>query len=647
MKKSVSIFLFILFVAGIVFGQENQNAKKSVLDPSSALALQDVPFYEGVDDFSKKIQKIREEEGREPLCLVMCGGSARAFCHIGVLKAMEENNIVPDFIVANSMGAVIGMLYAYGFSPQYIEEVISRINLSSYFEPVLPLQGGLLSVRKYEALINQLLGEESHRVEDCAIPILLLTEDLYTKRQVWHASGDFAKVMDAAFAMSAFMDPVLYELEDGTKVSLIDSGAIDIAGLKVAKSFSDNLIVSTAFYDKPVDYKNPLVIINRTMSIGKERVAIRDIMNLQPVLIRNDVEHFSFMDFQKCDEIAEAGYKTATEMMDELLSCQHGTLSGNEKLQKRRTVTNKLAEEEIIRVEHRIPATIVDPYFGMKVWPVFGVVDFPDAYVYNRDGLALEAFADLPGIMFKAKANFPFDFQGVAAEGQITAQPTEVFRVDLLGSYYFDFTQSQKNNFYAFGGINISPVFFPEWMKSLVLSGEYKTDKAFKSEYMLFTAGVKNLFGKENDSYLYEKPFVYTEGTDLKDLGFGLGNDLAACWNFFKYTGVGEYSNLKYNISKQLLSIDNRNELYFVNRSPDVTFAELLILQQIKMGGYYEIQSTYSVSEKNFNNNQIAGAFIRGDVSVIGLSTFIIDGGYGWNLNEKKGFGFISLKARI
>ena len=70
-----------------------------------------------------KINKIRNEEGREPLCLVMCGGSARAFCHVGVLKAMEQNNIVPDFIIANSMGSVIGMLYAYGFSPEKIEEI--------------------------------------------------------------------------------------------------------------------------------------------------------------------------------------------------------------------------------------------------------------------------------------------------------------------------------------------------------------------------------------------------------------------------------------------------------------------------------------------------------------------------------------------
>ena len=177
--------------------------------------------------------------------LVLCGGSARAFAHIGTLKALEENNVTPDFIVANSMGAIIGMFYAYGFSPDKIAEVISNISLTQYFEPVIPIHGGILSVRKYRALVNDLLGKEQTDLSECPIPILILTEDLYTKRQIWHASGDFANVMTAAFAMSAIMEPTDMKLSDEAKTSvrLIDSGAIDIAGLTIAEHFSPNIII--------------------------------------------------------------------------------------------------------------------------------------------------------------------------------------------------------------------------------------------------------------------------------------------------------------------------------------------------------------------------------------------------------------------
>jgi len=644
MKKISLLLIALSLAATLCFGQEE---KKSVLDPESFLALQDVPFLEGIDDFEAKVQKIRDEEGREPLCLVMCGGSARAFCHVGMLKALEENDIVPDFIIANSMGAVIGTLYAYGFSPEKIEDMISRINLSSYFEPVMPLHGGLLSVRKYEAMINQLLGEESHRLEDCAIPILLLTEDLYTKRQVWHASGDLPKCMDAAFAMSAFMEPTLYKLEDGTHVNLIDSGSIDIAGLKIAKHFSDNIVISTAFYDKKVNYNNPIVIINRTFSIGKERVAIHDIMDLQPVLIRNDVEHFSFMDFQKSHEISEAGYSSTMKMIDELKSLEHKSLASHTALAERRKTTDKLADDEIVRVEHRIPAKVVDPYFGVKAWPVFGVVDFQDAYLYNRDGLSVEAFADLPGVMLKAKANFPFNFSGVSSEAQITVQPSEILRFDLLGSYYFDFADSTVNNFYAYTGMNVSPAFFPSWMKAAVLTGEYKGDNLFKPEEMLFTTGVKTLFGKENNTYLFEKPYIYAEADNTCKFTFGIGNDIASCWNFLPFLGVGEYSNLKFNFNTLNLDVFNRNELYWVSLSPGITAAEALILQQIKIGAYYEIDGIYGVTANSFTYGQTVGGFVRGDVSVIGLSNFIIDTGYAWMLEENKGKFFFTLKARM
>lgn len=654
MKCSLKKFvLCALFVTSIInaYSQSTEPTPHTGLDLSSALALQTVPIYEGVDDFSAKIEKIRQEEGREPLGLVLCGGSARAFCHVGVLKALEENNIVPDFIVANSMGAVIGMLYAYGFSPDKIEEIISEVSISSYFEPVFPVHGGVLSVRKYEALINQLLGKESHRVEDCTIPILLLTEDLYTKRQIWHCQGDFAKIMKASFSMSVFMEPVNYILESGenagTCVKLIDSGAIDIAGLKAAYTFSNNIIISTAFYDSELDYNNPVVIVNRTMSIGKERIAVNDILNYEPLLIRNDVEYFSFMDFQKADEISQAGYNTVISMIDNITGIPHALLSDSTTLQERRKVTDVLADNEVFKVAHDFPVKISDPYFGIKLWPVFRVVDFPDSYLYELDGIALDAFIDLPGATFKLRANQPFTFDGLCADALIKFEPSYFLSTELLGSYKFDYKDFKSSSFYGFAGINIRPKFLPVWCRSFVITGEWQGSWKFDSEQYLFTAGLKNLFGNENDSYLFIKPFFYSRGiTFTQKTNFGFGTDFESCLNFVKFAGIGEYIYAKYNISGKSYNIKDRSELYFINKSPDITFAETLILQQIKLGAYYEVICDGVLKEKPVFAYS-AGLFVRGDVSVIGLSSFIMEGGCGWNFQKKKVYGSFNLKCRM
>ena len=119
MKKLLFPLIILILLENFLFAQAGQ---KIMIDSQDKLYNLDIPIYEGIEEFQAKIDKIRSEENREPLGLVLCGGSARAFAHIGVLKALENNKITPDFIVANSMGAVIGMLYAYGFSPDKIQD---------------------------------------------------------------------------------------------------------------------------------------------------------------------------------------------------------------------------------------------------------------------------------------------------------------------------------------------------------------------------------------------------------------------------------------------------------------------------------------------------------------------------------------------
>ncbi len=657
MKKIICFCLLILSF-NLVFAQNNSN--ELMLDPESALYLQDVPIKEGVDEFSAKLAKIRKEEKREPLGLVLCGGSARAFCHIGALRAMEENDIVPDFIVANSMGAIIGMLYAYGFSPDKIQEIISSINLSSYFEPVIPLKGGLLSVRNYEGLINQLLGEESHDVKDCEIPILILSEDVYTKRQIWHAEGDFSKIMCAAFAMSAFMEPVNYTLKDGTEVKLLDSGAIDIAGLKIAESFSSNLIVSTAFYDKDVNFNSMIVILNRTMSIGKERVAISDIKQFKPVLLRNDVEHFSFMDFQKMEEIAAAGYKSAYEVMDTLKNCPHG----KKDLSEIRKKTDELGDAQIYRVKKGEPVKISENYFGLKVWPIFPVVDFPDFFLYEDIGISAYAFLDFKNAFIRAGANYPVGKNEFSADALLRINPSMVFDFTLFGSYAFSFDKCKPLGLYSAFSLSSTPGFFPYCLKSVFITGEIQNDEKMLIPDIIFTGGLKFQVESGNGTYLYVKPYAFASGYDYDPFSFGVGTELMSSLNI-KYLGFGEYASVRYAFSNidsscpaqtklcksdfyrgnyetvyNNLIASSSSEICYVNSDPDLTFAEFLILQEIKFGGFFD----YAYDSKS---NYSAGAFLRGDLSLVGLCSFVLEGGCGWDFTNTKFFGYFNMKNKM
>lgn len=62
--------------------------------------------------------------GQQRVGLVLSGGGASAVAHLGVIKALEENGIPIDYISGTSAGALIGGLYACGYSPQQIEEFV-------------------------------------------------------------------------------------------------------------------------------------------------------------------------------------------------------------------------------------------------------------------------------------------------------------------------------------------------------------------------------------------------------------------------------------------------------------------------------------------------------------------------------------------
>ena len=300
---AVIVILFLLVPAFQLIAEE-QNADQ--------IMLADIPFRYGEDDFIRRI--LEKAGGREPVGLVLSGGSARAFAHIGVLRRMEEIGIVPDFIVANSMGSIVGLLYGAGFSPDQIAEIIESTDIGSLFKIKLPLKGGIIDVSRFTGLLYNYVGDID--LKDMPIPVMVLCEDLKTKRQVWIAEGDLMTVMQAAYALPVYFDPVEYG-----EPLLMDGGIANLVPLDTAYNYSDRVIASTAFYRNPkLNLRNPITNINVALDIGKSRTGVSQIKHYDPLLIRCNVESFSFMEFGSLPEIQAAGYTSADEMSDELAS---------------------------------------------------------------------------------------------------------------------------------------------------------------------------------------------------------------------------------------------------------------------------------------------------------------------------------------
>ncbi len=316
-KKTLTMILCFLTVAVLACTVQNAFAQGSnpVL-PDSVFPEHDVfrqvtePIGIGTDQFEQRLTKILAS-GREPVGLVLTGGSARAYAHIGVLEALEAEGIRPDFVVANSMGALIGLLYAAGMSPQTIAQVVQTMPPEQYLDVVLPIRGGLLDSANLQSLVRTLVGDVD--LSDLPIPILVTTEDLKSRRQVELAAGEFSKVLAASFALPAVFEPV--PLDD---LLLIDGGVTNLVPVATAARYSSKLIVSTALYNRPMDFGNPITVINRAFDIGKTRSGMEEIFAFTPLVIRNDVETISYMAFSNPALMIEQGRKSAQSCIESI-----------------------------------------------------------------------------------------------------------------------------------------------------------------------------------------------------------------------------------------------------------------------------------------------------------------------------------------
>lgn len=82
---------------------------------------------------------VTAQDNTPTVALVLGGGSARGFSHIGLIKALEENGIPVDMIVGTSMGSIVAGLYAGGFSVENMEVIATHLDTSKLFDiPSLP-----------------------------------------------------------------------------------------------------------------------------------------------------------------------------------------------------------------------------------------------------------------------------------------------------------------------------------------------------------------------------------------------------------------------------------------------------------------------------------------------------------------------------
>jgi predicted acylesterase/phospholipase RssA len=136
--------------------------------------------------------------------LVLGGGGARGFAHIGVLRALAESAVPIDLVGGTSIGAIVAGLVARGLGPDEID-LLARKQFSSLFDPTLPVVS-LLAGRRIGKRIEDSLG--SVQIEDLAIPFFCVSTNLTQALEVVHRRGPLARAVRASISLPGILPPV-------------------------------------------------------------------------------------------------------------------------------------------------------------------------------------------------------------------------------------------------------------------------------------------------------------------------------------------------------------------------------------------------------------------------------------------------------
>jgi NTE family protein len=146
------------------------------------------------------------------VALVLSGGSARGFAHVGVIKVLEANGLRPSLVVGSSAGSLVGALYASGLRPEELERAAGSLDFGTLGDWIVPgsglfrLEPGLLRGNGLRDFVNR--WSRHARIEDFPIRFAAIATDLRSGSVVVFNAGDAGTAVLASCAVPGLIAPV-------------------------------------------------------------------------------------------------------------------------------------------------------------------------------------------------------------------------------------------------------------------------------------------------------------------------------------------------------------------------------------------------------------------------------------------------------
>lgn len=263
--------------------------------------------------------------------IVLSGGGARGLAHIGLLKVLEENGIIPYAVAGASMGGIIGALYALGYNAGELQNFLKEFEFDKMLETRSPFYNlsrnnsiintlimqtslihlftkmGLDSGRKIKKIFKEVTQDKDFK--DLKVPFACVSVDLKTGKKVILKEGKLYKAMYATGAIPPYLEPL--SVND---MLLADGGILSNAPVEAVRELGADFVIlvdvnPVQTNERKEKFSNAFDIILRTLDITLDALYVEELKKCD-FLLQIPLDYGIF-DFSSKDEIVKIGYSIA------------------------------------------------------------------------------------------------------------------------------------------------------------------------------------------------------------------------------------------------------------------------------------------------------------------------------------------------
>jgi len=319
-----------------------QNKHKQPCDTEKLLAKYPVDdcYHISVDQQEDIPKLVRIITGTS-LGLVLSGGGARGFAHIGLIQALHELGVNVDMIGGTSAGALISCAYAMGYSVEEMKDLCKQFSLratsNDYTFPYMSLMSG----KNLNQVLKDIFGNDS-RIEDLWLRCFCVSTNISNCDIVIHQTGKIWESVRASISLPGIYPPVITE-----QGLLVDGGVINNLPINImnqqfyaGKVLASNIEVSSdhLYYDASINdesgwdiflstinpfkknkknYPRVSEILRRSISVNELRHQAK-IVKSADYYVGLDLSDYDMIDFSQYEDIIACGYEQAKKKLSKM-----------------------------------------------------------------------------------------------------------------------------------------------------------------------------------------------------------------------------------------------------------------------------------------------------------------------------------------